>query len=302
MVPPTVQGKKGKQRKLHLTQAHWGVIFLLPALVHIIIFKFYPLFNAFYMSFHQWNMLNPPEWIGLENYRRLFSDARFHQSVQVSLKYTFVTMLFLTTLGLVLGIMFNRTIKGVAFLRAAYFVPSIMSTVVIAIIWRYIFHPTFGLQTIFTEALGYYNVRWLTSTALALTALIIVGIWRHLGYYGMIYLSGLQAIPNEQYEAAKIDGAKPYQTLLYITVPLLRPTFLFVAIISVINSFQSFAPAQLMTDGGPAGSTTVIPLFLYRTAFQNLHMGYGSAIAVIMFFILMAFTLLQMRVFGHEGQ
>ncbi len=289
-------------RKFHLKKHHWGMIFLLPVLFHMAIFQFYPLFYAFFMSFHSWNLLNPPEWIGLANYSRLLTDARFHNSVRVSVQYTLVTMAFLTTLGLGLGILFNRQMRGVSFLRGAYFVPSVMSTVVIAIVWRFVFHPAFGMQTFVTEPLGFFNVRWLSSTALALWSLIIVGIWRHLGYYAMIYLAGLQAIPDEQYEAARIDGAKPYQTLLYITVPLLRPTFLFVAIISVVNSFQSFAPAQLMTDGGPAGATTVIPLFLYRTAFQNLHMGYGSAIAVVMFLILMAFTLLQLKVFGRDNQ
>ena len=287
-----------KPKRFHLKPAHWGIIFLLPALVHMLIFKFHPLFNAFYMSFHEWDLLNPPTWIGLDNYVRLFNDARFHNSVSVSLRYALSTTACLTVLGLGLGLMFNKATRGIAVLRAAYFVPSIMSTVVIAIIWRFIFHPSFGLQTFFTEPLGYFNVRWLTNSRLALPALVIVGVWRHLGYYSLIYLAGFQAIPEEQYEAAKIDGARPYQSLLYITLPLLRPTFLFVAIVSVINSFQSFAPAQLMTDGGPAGSTLVLPLFLYRTAIQNLHMGYGTAIAVIMFLVLMTITLIQLKLFG----
>jgi ABC-type sugar transport system permease subunit len=169
--------------------------------------------------------------------------------------------------------------------------------VVASILWTYVYHPTFGLYTLFAKPLGLYPLNWLTTSALAMPALIIFSWWKGVGYYMILFLAGLQNIPEEYYEAAKIDGANSWGQFVHITLPLLRPTTLFVTVVCVIGAFQVFAPALLMTNGGPAGATRVLPLYLYEHAFQFLNMGYASAIAVFMFVVLIILTFIQVRVF-----
>jgi multiple sugar transport system permease protein len=202
-----------------------------------------------------------------------------------------------------LALLFNRRFALRAAFRTVYFVPVVVSWVVAAIVWSTIFHPSLGLNAAFFRLFDRPGVIWLADPALVMPAMIVISVWKGLGYQMVLFLAGLQAIPTEYQEAAAVDGATPRQRLWYITLPLLKPTILFVMVISVIGSFQVFTPIFIMTGGGPAGASRVLPMLIYEHAFKFLKMGYATALAMVLFTILMSLTLLQMKLFrgGEVG-
>ncbi len=278
----------------------WGIAFVTPALLYFLTFTVYPMLNSFYLSLTQWNLLGEPKFVGLRNYASMLDNPQFNQALGATVYYSAGVVFPLIAFSLGLALLMNRPFKLQAWYRAAYFVPVIVEMVVASILWTYVYHPSFGLYTLFTRPFGLGPINWLTSSNLAMPALIIFSWWKGVGYYMVLFLAGLQNIPEEYYEAAKIDGASNWAQFWYITLPLLRPTTLFVTVVCVIGAFQVFAPALLMTNGGPAGATRVLPLYLYENAFQFLKMGYASAVAVFMFVVLIALTFIQIRIFRLE--
>ncbi|PNE19899.1 ABC transporter permease [Mesotoga sp. Brook.08.YT.4.2.5.1] len=272
----------------------WATV--LPALVVQVIFIYLPLVWAFYVSFFSWNMIRPMRYVGFQNYERLFSSADFWNSMSVTGIYILGTVIPSVIIGLLLAALLNiEWIKGRGIFRTLFYIPVITSMAAAAVIWGWLYEPNFGLINYFLSFFGIKNIKWLSDPNYSLLALIIVGVWKRIGYNMVLFLAGLQTIPRSYYEAAEIDGATAWSKFRRITLPLLSPTTLFVFIMQFIASFRVFVSVSVMTSGGPAKSTQVITYYLYENAFRYLKFGYASAIAVVMFAMMIILTLLQFR-------
>ena len=273
----------------------WGVAFVLPAVLFFALFHFYPMLRAFYLSLTTYNLLQPPQFIGLRNYLNLLNDARFEQALRNTFVYMLGTTAPLWVLSLGAALLFTRRFRGKGFFQLLYFTPVILSGVPVAVVWRVLYHPE-GLINRLLGLFGVSPLRWLTTAQLAPWAIILMTLWQEVGLYMVIFLAGLQDIPEELYEAARIDGAGRWASFWRITLPLLKPTSLFVMVISLIHAFQSFNYQYVMTRGGPSDATNVVALHIYNTSFTALRLGYASAMSLIMFAIIIILTLIQMRV------
>ncbi|WP_180274885.1 carbohydrate ABC transporter permease [Mesotoga sp. H07.pep.5.3] len=278
-------------------EALTGWVTVLPALTVQVIFIYLPLAWAFYVSFFSWNMIRPMRYVGLRNYERLFTSADFWNSMGVTGIYILGTVIPSVIIGLLLAALLNiEWIKGRGLFRTLFYIPVVTSMAAAAVIWGWLYEPNFGLVNYFLSIFGISNIKWLSDPNYALLALIIVGVWKRIGYNMVLFLAGLQTIPKTYYEAAEIDGATPWKKFVNITLPLLSPTTLFVFIMQFIASFRVFVSVSVMTSGGPAKSTQVITYYLYENAFKYLKFGYASAVAVVMFAMMVVFTLIQFRV------
>lgn len=271
----------------------WAFLLLLPNIIGFFLFTLFPFVAAFFLSFTHWDLLTPIEWAGLSNYIELFRDDVFIKVFWNTIYFTAVSVPIGIVVSLFLAIALDQKIRGIKFYRAAYFLPVITSMVAVAVIWQWIYNPQYGLLNFLLGLVGIEGPSWLTSTTWAMPAIIITSIWKGLGFNMLIYLAGLQSIPESYYEAAQIDGARWFQRFWNITVPLLSPTTFFVTVMAVISSFQVFDSVYLMTQGGPARSTSVMVHYLYQNAFEFFKMGYASAMAYVLFFIILFVTLIQ---------
>jgi raffinose/stachyose/melibiose transport system permease protein len=258
-------------------------LFLLPALTIYLIFLVYPIFNSLWVSLHEWDGLSP-DWrfIGLENYRRLFlEDTVAWLALRNNVIWVAFKLLVPTVLGLLLAVALNRAIVGRTVLRAIFYAPGVLPLVAVGIIWAWIYNPNFGFLNEILKLIGLGSLArgWLSDYSTAFAAVMITSVWYGTGFPMVLYLAGLQGIPTEQYEAAKIDGANTLQTFRYITLPGLRETHVIVVTLAVINSFRTFDIVYSMTNGGPGRETQVLALWMYQNTFQYSHAGYGSALA-----------------------
>jgi multiple sugar transport system permease protein len=281
-----------KFKNLLYRDSVWAFIFLLPNFIGFLMFLLIPLVVSFFISFTEWDLMTPIQWVGFANYIELFKDKTFLKSLWNTIYFTIGTVPLGIIISLFLALALDQGIKGVKIYRAAYFLPVIASMVAVSLVWMWIYNPEYGLLNYFLSIIGIKGPRWLTSVNWAMPALILTGIWRGLGFNMLLFLAGLQGIPESYYEAADIDGAKWFSKFLYITIPLLFHTTIFVVAMSLINSFQGFDSVYLMTSGGPARSTSVLVYYLYQNAFQYFRMGYASAIAYVLFFLMLFFTLI----------
>jgi multiple sugar transport system permease protein len=273
-----------------------GYAFLLPDLIGLTAFVIIPIIVGAYYRLHDWDGLSSPTYVGLDNYRELAQDPNFMSSLRLTAIYVlaFVPLVFIVSLSLAL--ILNQRLKGAAFFRTAYFLPVLVSLVVASAVWSLILVGKGGALNIAIGAIGIPPQAWLKSTNLAMISIVIVTVWQALGYNTIIFLAGLQDVPKEYIEAASIDGAGPRQRFRRITLPLLRPTSVFVVVTSAIAAFQLFDAIYTMTSGGPAGATRVAVFLIYDTAFKLLRIGYGSAMAIVLFAIILVFTVIQLRV------
>jgi multiple sugar transport system permease protein len=276
--------------------------FLAPSLLHLTVFVFTPIAFAAYLSLHRWDVVVPDKpFVGLENFREMATDATFWRALRNTVVYTLnVPIAMAISLGVAL--MMNRRLKGVAFLRALYFLPSVTSFVAIALVWMWIYHPAFGVANSVLGIAGIAPLQWLNSTDTAMGSVIIFSVWLSLGYQMVIFLAGLQGIPEEFHDAGRIDGANSWQRFWRITFPLLKPTTFFILVTSVISSFQVFTSIYVMTAGGPVGSTDVIVYHIYQAAWEELRMGYASAMSWALFVIIMVATWIQFKIIGRETE
>lgn len=282
---------KNSLLKLSKKESFWAFLFILPAFLGTLIFIILPVIGSFLISLTKWNLISPPKFIGFNNYINLIMDKEFYFVLWNTFVYAFFTTLLGVIIPLVLAFAIDRKIKGSEFYKIAYFLPYVTPMIVIAIVWEWIYDPSFG---VLNWILGVGDsITWLYDKNLAMIALIIVSVWKNIGYNMIIFLAGLQAIPESLNEAGKIDGATTRQSFLYITLPQLSPTIFFVSIITTIASFQIFDLIYLMTEGGPQGSTTVMVYWLFKEAFEYFHVGKASAIAYILFVIILVLTLIQ---------
>lgn len=285
---------------LGLREAITAWAFITPSLALLLVFSAAPLAFAFYLSFHNWNLVEPAKpFVGFQHYLELAGDRLFWISVKNTAVYSlYVPATMVCALGV--AMLLNRRIKGVALLRAVFFLPYVTSFVAISIVWQWMYDPDFGLINWGLGLIGLGPYTWLNDPATALLALIIMAVWIHIGFQMVIFLAGLQAIPNELYEAAMIDGAGRWRRFRKITLPLLRPTTFFVLVTSIIGSFQVFTFVYVMTEGGPLHATNVIVYHIYQNAWQFLRMGYASAMSWVLFVVIFLVTLLQFRTLGRR--
>lgn len=265
-----------------------GFLFAVPALVLFLLFAIYPGIQVFGLSLFDYSLTSTPEFVGFDNFAYLSSDPRFLESVGQTVFYAIGTYVPALALALVLAQALSTRLRGMGFVRLLYFLPLAMSWVAVSIIWRVVLHPDGMLN----EALS-LDVNWLTSSASARWALVIMSIWKETGFFLILFLAGLSAIPEEVHEAARIDGAGAWRRFWYITLPLLRPVTAVCAIMAILRGVQSFSPQAVLTGG--AFGTEVINLFVYKTAFESARMGRASAVAVLIFIVLLALALIQLR-------
>jgi multiple sugar transport system permease protein len=294
--PATVQKPK--------TYKHWwnatrrrrdtveGYLFIMPVVLGLLIFTFGPMLASLYFSLTDYPILRSPEWIGLQNYIKLFTQEKyFWKSVQVTVIYA----VFSVTLGIIgsfiLALFLNQKLKGIAFFRTAFYMPVIVPVVASAVLWSWMLNPDYGLINAILKGLGLPTSRWLASPESALPSLILMSLWG-IGAGMIIYLAGLQGIPESLYEAGKIDGANSRQLFFYVTLPLMTPTIFFNVVIGLIGAMQIFTEAFLMTAGGPLHATYFYGLMVYERAFKFFQMGMASAMAWVLGIVIMLLTLL----------
>lgn len=277
-------------------EALTGWLFILPALVGFVLFYLLPSVRAFSISFTDWNLLRPPRPVGLGNYEALLADPNFWHALKVTGLYVLFNIPLQTVLALLLAVLMDRLVRSI-FVRAVVILPYLLSNVVVAMIFLWLLHPILGYVNVFLGLLGLERQPFFGSPDQALATVAGVNIWRHMGFTALLFYAGLQSIPRSLYEAAAIDGAGEWRMFWRITLPLLRPVTVFVLVTSVIGSFQIFDTVAVATGGGPSYATRVIVWYIYENAFQFFKMGYASAMSMVLFLILVAFTLVQMRVF-----
>ncbi len=259
-----------------------------------------PAFYSFYLSFFDYSLLKESYFIGLANFVRLSRDPIFWIALKNTTIYSGGVTVFLMVISLALALILNRSIKGRVFFRASYFMPVITSMVLCSVIWKIIYHPSAGLINFFLAKLGLSSINFLGDVRTALFSIMVVGIWKGMGYYMVLFLAGLQGIPEEYYEAARIDGANRWNEFRSITLPLLRNIIVLIIILSTASSFQVFDQVWVMTYGGPAFSTTTLALLLVNTGFKYFDLGYSASIGLIFFIILFTICIIQRRIIGEQ--
>lgn len=279
-----------------------SLFLVLPALLCLSLFFVIPALSSFYFSFTDKMLIagRPVDFIGLQNYRDLINDYSFRQSIGNTFYFALLVVPFQTSLALALALFVNRSIKGIAMYRAAYFAPVVTSMVVVSVIWSFIYNPEIGLITMGLRWFGIPPQPFLTSPRQAMPALVVMSAWQGAGMQMMIFLAGLQSIPKELYEAAKIDGAGRWKTFLHVTLPGLRNTMEFVIVITIIFALKLFVQPYVMTNGGPQGCTRTILLYLYEQGFSYGQIGIACAVAALLFLSALLIVIIQVQ-FQKKG-
>lgn len=271
-----------------------GWSFILPNFLGFATLTLVPVIALFYLAFTDWNAFGTADWVGLENFRRLGGDQSFRTALWNTLYYTAFHIPLTLGIALGLAVVLNEKLRGVAFFRTAAFFPYVTSIVAVAVVWNMLFSPDAGPVNQFLKAVGVSDPPgWTTSADWSMPAVIVVATWREMGYYMLLFLAGLQAIPRELYEAARMDGANAWQRFRHITIPGLRPTTFFVTVMLTIGSFKVFDLILVMTNGGPGQSTLVLSQYIYTKGFVENQLGYASAVSVVLFSICLAVTVVQ---------
>lgn len=302
--PPNTQRPRAHRRR-RLQQRHWApYAFLAPLLAFFVVFFLAPIGFSLYLSFTNWNPLSSPRWIGLRNYEYLLTlDPRFWRTILNTFVFAFGTVAIGIPISLVIAFLVNGS-KGKAFWRSVYWLPMITNVVAVGFVWWLIMHPSYGVLNRMLALVGIRGPAWLADPNTAMLSVIIVAVWIGIGQNMLLFSAGLEGIPRNYYEAARIDGANALQSFVHVTLPLLRPTLLFVTVTSFIAGMGSFTLILVMTadsPGGPINSTNVTALYMYQMAFQDLRMGRAAATAFILFAIIFVITLVQLRIFRRGG-
>jgi ABC-type sugar transport system permease subunit len=291
------QSKKKTVRKNFDNSAY---VMIAPFYLLFLFFVLIPIFVGLYFSFTNYDLYKSNDFVGLKNYRYLFIDDYFIASVKNTLIYTVLTIFPTLSLGLLFAVFFNRKIFGIKFFRVSFFIPHVTSMVSASMIWLWIYEPTTGILNRLLESIGLKSHQWLANPDEALYCIILMSIWKFTGYNMTIFLSGLQGIPDNLYEASTIDGANSVQKFFKITLPMLRPTTFFLFVNSCIRMFNVFEQVNILTGGGPLSSTTTIVHQIYTRAFREYDMGYASAMAMILLLIVSFITMINFR-YGSKG-
>ncbi|MGO1412577.1 MAG: carbohydrate ABC transporter permease [Microbacterium sp.] len=298
--PDVVSGVPRRRSRLYRQRQVRGValfaLFAFPNLGLIAIFAYWPIIYNLYLSFTNWDFISPaPIWTGLSNYTQLFTSDMFGNVMMISLTWVVVVVGANLVLGIALASLFSMKLPGSSVVSGIVFTPHVISGAAIASIWLFIFDPNYGLARLAFNAVGMNSPAWVTDADWALPALLIVSIWKGVGFVAIVYLAGMQGLPSEVLEAARLDGANRWQTFTRVILPLLSPTTFFLVVTQTIAAFKAFDIIAMMTGGGPASATTTLSWFIYDQAFQRSNVGYSAAGGTIMFVILMVITALQFR-------
>jgi multiple sugar transport system permease protein len=271
----------------------WAMLFIAPSLIGLAIFTLLPMGATFVLSFFDWDMLTAPKFIGLGNFNRLVGDKVFLEAFIHTLLFIVGYIPLVGIVSLAVAMVLNQKLAGKKFFRMTFFLPVVSGWVTVSLLWMWIFNPKFGILNYALSLVGIQGPAWLYDPNWAMAAIILASVWKDIGYFMIIFLSGLQDIPEEYYEASMIDGANAWQKFSRITLPLLSPTTFFVVMIATINSFQVFDQVRVMTNGGPGGATTVMVAEIVRNAFDFSRMGYASAMACALFVVVLLITYFQ---------
>ncbi len=283
------------RREFLYRRSVYGILFVAPAMLFFLIFSLYPTLNGFYLSLTEYTLLKPPEFVGIGNYTKLAVNDQFQNGLKVTLWFLLGTTVPKWILSLALAMLFLVPFKGREFFKTLYFTPTLLSAVVVSLVWKLLLDPN-GMMSVLVRPLTQDpDTMWLADRVLTPISLIFVDDWAGIPFFMIIWIAGLVGIPRVFYEAALIDGTTRGQAFWHITLPLLRPTILFVIVISTINSFQSFALQYVMTRGGPSDLTTTIALLVYNYGFNYFRMGQAAAMSVFMFFVIVIITLIYIR-------
>lgn len=276
-----------------------GIMFILPGFLGFMMFVFIPVIMSFILSFTEWNFLKGIKditFVGFKNYINLFSDEWFIVSYKNNLLFTAVSIPILTVLGLITAVMINKYIKFGGLIRMLLFIPYIASIVAVAAVWQMLLHPNFGPINSFLRSIGVENLPgWLTSFKWSLPSIMFIYIWQQLGYFVVVFIAGLKSIPEDIYEAAKIDGASEIKQFFKITVPMISPTTFFLVTMGIIGSFKVFDHIKILTGGGPGNSSSVMSFYIYKTAFESFDIGYANTLAWALFLLVFIVTIVQWK-------
>jgi len=293
--------KKNKNYSIDKEKSFWGLIFVIPSLIFFAFFSFYPILNAIYMSFFKKNLLSlrPARFVGIKNYLYLFNSRQFIQSVKNSAIFSLSTFLLLVLFSLFFAVLITNIKRFQKFFQMVFYSPAVLSSVVAAVIWLFIFDPrglaNQGLN--FIASTRGVDYKWLASTNMLRLATVLVYFWKYVGYFTIIFIAGIGSIPSSLYEASKIDGATPLQEFFYITLPLLKPTTLLVSIMAMVRCLKTFSTQYLFTTAGaPSRPINVITLNIYNTAIQDHRIGLASAMSILLFLVLIFLAWFQLRV------
>jgi multiple sugar transport system permease protein len=285
-----------KARSLSQTNRLTAYVFLLPNILGFLAFTLIPIVVAGGLCFVKWDFANPMEFVGFRNFLKLFRDDGFQISFVNTIYYSIVTVPVTMAAALGLALLLHQKLKGMKLFRTIYFFPYISSMVAVAVVWGMLYHPDMGPINQFIKLLGVHNPPgWINSVVWAMPAVMLMSIWKQVGYYMIIYLAGLQAIPEHLYEAATIDGANGWNKFRHVTLPMLSPSTFMISILLVINSFKVFDQVVIMTDGGPGRATNVLVYYIYQQAFQYFKFGYASAISMVLFLLVLVVTIIQFK-------
>jgi len=277
-----------------------GLSLSTPYIVFGLVFVVFPLLFSIYLIFHRWDGMSAPVWIGLKNLRRLVSDSLFYQSLLNTLQFLVIHIPLQIFFALIFAVGLNSIKLFRSFFRAVYFMPVVVSGVVITIVWLQLYSFDYGIINNLLSQIGLPRVPWLVSTRLAMPSIAVMATWKNVGLYTVMFLAGLQGVPDEYYEAATIDGATAVQKLLRITIPLLAPTMTLVVILSTISGFSLFVEPFVMTGGGPLNATLSSVLYIYNQAFSFGHLGYASALGFVFAIIILVAVLVQRKFLEAE--
>lgn len=291
------EDRKSKLLRLNKRSIKCGnsaMLFILPALIPLVIFWIYPIIKSIYISFTDWDYMTADyNFIGLENYKSLLGDSNFYQALSNTVEFSLGTIIPTIIGGLLLALLLQKNFRGSGIYKVILFSPWITPTVAISIVWTWIFDPNVGIANKVLEFLNMAPLEWLNSSQTSMLAVIIVTVWKSIGYAMIFYISALEKVPNVLYEAASLDGANWWQKFRHITLPGISPTTFFLVIITTINALQAYDQIQVLTQGGPSGSTRTLLYQYYQLAFEQFNMGQATAVAVILIIITVILSLLQ---------
>lgn len=303
----TTQPQAKVRKRSRQSENTWsGYLFILPMLVIFSVFTVFPVLYSLYISFHDWPLMtsaaDPHTFVGIDNYRRILVDPDFHKSFFNTIYYVLGSVPTGLAISLGLAMLLNCGLKGVSWYRTSFFTPVVTAGVAVGLLWRWVFNGEYGLLNYGLEMIHLPTQDWLNEPNHAMLTIIIASIWKGVGFSMVIFLAGLQGIPEHLYEAARLDGASAWRQFRHITLPLLSPTIFFVTVMSIIGSFQVFDMVYVMTGGGPLHATDVVIFYLFQYAFQRFQLGYAAAISYILFAVIFVLTLAQLRIFGRRVQ
>lgn len=301
-VTNTLKKKNIKHMTLHKKDALTGYMFIAPALISFVIFVIYPVIASFVISGFDWGILSSPSFIGLENYKTLFKDPVFLESLKNTFSWVILYVPVSISVSLIVALAMDMPLRGIGFFRTMFYLPVMTPMVVCALLFVWIYHKDFGVLNYLLSFLNIPPIGWLNDRSISLISVALMSVWKHSGYNMLILLSALQGIPESLYEAAALDGITPWRKLINIKLPLIMPSMYFVVLTSVIDAFQVFTEVFIMTKGGPGYSTHTVSYYLFANAFEYGKMGYACAMSVVMFIIILTVTLIQDKVMNKNVQ